>query len=256
MQKEERERLIFNIFATASGLATAGSRIESRPTPEPDILITKSDGACFAFELVEILDQGYSGSTQRQFDTKSAFYQYLDAMPEPTKSRFKVKYANADIHIEFDEELTLRRRERALEQVFNAFLCLPDAVSGEVSIEDASLQKIVKHLHVNRGKFSGPLFDIQSTVSVGDPTVDSIRTKLEKIYKTSHPVSLLAYIETNPMFPDDVWQTNLDNFLSKLGIACQFEAIYVFDCSSKEVKRSWRRDSKPFNREDVPLQPG
>jgi len=243
MPKEERERLIFNIFATASGLATAGSRIESRSPPEPDILLTKSDGACLAFELVEILDQGYSGSTQRQFDTKSVFYKHLDAMPEPARSRFKEKYANADIHIEFDEKLTLRRRERSLEQVFNAILCLPDEVAGEVSIEDEHLQKIVKYLLVNRGKFSGPLFDIQSAVWVGDPTVDSIRTKLEKIYETSHPVSLLAYIETNPMYPDDVWQTDLDNFLSELGIACQFESIYVFDCSSKEVKRSWRRDS-------------
>lgn len=243
MPKEERERLIFSLFAKSAGLTTAGSSIESRSPPQPDILLTESDGTCVAFELVEILDQGYSGSTQRQFDTKSVFYKHLDAMLEPTRSRFRGKYADADIHIEFDEKLTLRRREQSLQQVFNALLCLPDEISGEVPIEDDCLQKIVKYLYINRGKFSGPLFDIQSAVWVGDPTVDSIRTKLDKTYDSPHPVGLLAYIETNPMYPDDVWLTELDNFLAELGRDCQFDSIYVFDCSSRAVKRSWRRDS-------------
>jgi hypothetical protein len=239
--KEERERLIFSLFSRELDLTDAGSRVESRPPPEPDILLTKSDETCIAFELVEILDQDYSGSTQRQLDTKSACYVHLDAMPEREQSRFREKYANADIHIEFDEKLTLRRRKQSLDQVFNALIGLPNDVEGEIAIDDERLQKFVQYMHVNRGNFSGPLFDIQSAIWVGDPTTDLIRAKLEKLYETPHPIRLLAYIETNPMYPDDVWQTDLDDLLKELDSTCQFESIYVFDCTSKEVKRLWCR---------------
>ena len=241
--KEKRERLIFSIFATAAGFSTTGSRIESRPPPEPDILLVSPEGTHIAFELVEILDQGYSGSTQRQLDTKSAFYDHLGAMPDRHQSRFKEKFFNADIHIEFDETLTLKRRAKSIDKVFHFLLDLPDDVVGEVSIDDQRFQKIVTYIHVNRGNFSGPLFDIQAAVWLGDPTVDSIRTKLKKTYETAYPVRLLAYIETNPMYPDEVWQADLDEFFNELGSTCLFESIYVFDCSSKEVKRHWLRDS-------------
>ncbi|PPD33384.1 MAG: hypothetical protein CTY19_07645 [Methylomonas sp.] len=244
MTKEERERLIFQLFAESSDLLSSGDRVESKSPPEPDVLLTQSDGSNRAFELVEILDQDYSSLTQSQLTTKSDCYVYLNAMQEPSQTQFIKKYANADIHIEFEDSLTRRRRQQSLEQVFDFLLRLPEEASGEVSLEGESVQNLIKYLNISRSNLVGPLFDIQSLVWVGDPTIDLIRKKLEKNYKTSYPISLLAYIETNPMYPDDVWLAELDTFLCELKNNCQFEFIYIFDCASKTIKRSWCRDSQ------------
>lgn len=247
MSKEERERLIFQLFAESSDLLSYGDRVENRTPPEPDILLIQSNGSIRAFELVEILDQDYSSLTQRQLATKCDCHDYLKAMQEPSKTQFMKKYGDANIYIEFEGSLTRRRREQSLQQVFDFLLRLPEEVCGEVSLEGESVQNLINYLNISRSNLVGPLFDIQSLVWVGDPTKGLIRKKLEKTYKTSHPISLLAYIETNPMYPDDVWLAELDTFLCDLKNDCQFEFIYVFDCASKTIKRSWCRDSQSLH---------
>lgn len=99
----------------------------------------------------------------------------------------------------------------------------------------------IDRIAIDRGQFIGPLFDVQSVVRVGDPTVNAIAKKMAKTYQTKGTRSLLAYIDTNPMFPDEIWLSNLDEYFLTLDEACQFQSIYVYDCRSKSIKRTWRR---------------
>lgn len=69
MTKEERECLIFGMFAQVAGLMPHGSFTNRKP-PEPDILYVDAIGAQSAFELVEIIDRDYSSSIGRQLGTK------------------------------------------------------------------------------------------------------------------------------------------------------------------------------------------
>lgn len=67
LPKQERERIVFGEFSVAAGLMPGGWFC-SRPEPEPDILYESDNGVSLAFELVEIIDQDYSNSIERQFE--------------------------------------------------------------------------------------------------------------------------------------------------------------------------------------------
>lgn len=243
LRKDARERLIFESFAQVAGLYTDGATIESRSPPEPDILLRTASGNALAFELVEILDQEFSQSIQRGFKTKELCEAYLASMPGISRQLFMEKYRNADIFVSFRPPTTTRRRKNSLPVVFERLLALPDGLEGDVLWDIPGLTTVLEHATISRGRFVGPMFDTSETLWVGDPTVAAIESKLDKTYESPHELSLLAYIETNPMFPDDVWLGNLAEYESELSDACQFSHIFVFDWQSKTIKYTWQRNS-------------
>lgn len=237
LSKEERERLVFERFAMAMGLLPGGT-FDSRPTPEPDILYMPASGPPRAFELVEILDRDFSATIGQQMATKEACQDYLDALPPAEADAFRAQYGDADIFIGFRDNLTIQRRKNALPRIFAALRSLPEGFTGDASDDDGSLDALLDHITIRRG-FRGPLFDVPSVTWVGDPTVDAISGKMAKKYAPQGELSLLAYIDTNPMFPDDVWLPDLDKYLATLDRTCQFAHIYVFDCRSNSIQRTW-----------------
>nr|WP_316642596.1 hypothetical protein [uncultured Roseateles sp.] len=243
LTKDQRERAIFEAFAIAAGLLQKGDTFESQQPPELDILLHSIELGDQAFELVEILDQGLQSSTGLQINTKSVCRVFLESMPDAGRNSFCAKYSNACIAFGFHGDYSLQRRKNFLPSLFTALRSLPDGFEGDADICSLKLQKTLSFLTVNRGSFVGPMFDASSAVWVGDPTVDAIRGKTKKKYVTPHPLNLLAYIESHPMFPDDVWLPDLDAYLSSLDSSCQFERIYVFDVQKGSVERVWHRDS-------------
>ena len=240
--KEERERKVFALFATAVGLLPDGS-FESRKPDEPDILYTPATGQTLAFELVEILDRDYSTSLGRHLDTKEACNEYLQSLPLETRTAFEREFFNADIFLGFRPSLTMRRRKNALPKIFATLLRLQSGTTGPVLTEESELKDILENALVNRGRFRGPLFDSSSVMWVGDPTVEAIASKTAKSYTPRGELNLLAYIDGNPMFPKDVWLPDLDDYLNSLDSSCQFGHIYVFECGTSEVHRVWHRDA-------------
>jgi len=79
------------------------------------------------------------------------------------------------------------------------------------------------------------LFDIESYIRIGDPTVDRLRDKFEKKYESSCPIELLAYIDGNPMFPDAVWKPGVVQFLKQCSGYGQFRKIWIVDVYAKIV---------------------
>jgi hypothetical protein len=241
--KDQRERAIFEAFAVAAGLLQAPDIFESRPTPEPDILLHSVQLGHQAFELVEIIDQGLQSSIGLQLNTKTICHEFLDSMSTAERTDFYAKYSNANIGFEFRAGFSLQRRQNFLPLFFAALNSLPDGFNGDADVCDLKLEKALSFLTVYRGRLHGPMFDAGSAVWVGDPTVEAIRGKTKKKYLTPHNLNLLAYIESNAMFPDDVWLPDLDTYLSSLDKSCQFESIYIFNFQTKSVERVWRRDA-------------
>ena len=66
---------------------------------------------------------------------------------------------------------------------------------------------------------------------------------MSKNYAPRGQLHLVSYIASNPMFQDDVWLANLDQYFMSLDATCQFESIIVYDRRSNAIKRSWRRDA-------------
>lgn len=243
LSKEERERLVFERFATAVTMLPGGT-FDSRPTPEPDILYVPDSGAARAFELVEILDRDFSATIGQQLGTKEVCQVYLDALATAEGDAFRAQYGDADIFIGFRDNMSIRRRKNALPRIFTALRNLPAGFAGEAFNGGGPLDAVLDRIAVYRGRFKGPLFDAPGVTWVGDPTVDALRGKMAKRYAPQGELSLLAYIDTNPMFPDEVWLTDLDEYLATLDRNCQFAHIYVFDCRSNCIRRAWHGSAK------------
>ncbi len=242
LSKAEREREVFRRFGMASGFLPGGS-FESRPDSdsEPDILYTPDAGPPQAFELVELVDRSYSGSVARQRDTKEACVQYLQSLPEGKQAAFHQAFADAEIALGFKPGLSMQRRKNLLPEVFQILMNLPVGFQGDVPT-NRKLTQNLQFLVVHRGRFIGPLFDAPSTVWMGDPSVPGIKSKMSKTYKPVGELNLLAYIDGNPMPPDDVCFSALDAYLESLDKECLFAHIFVFGCHSNVVHRTWHRD--------------
>ena len=240
LSKDARERLIFEHFAKAAGLLPGGT-FSSRPEPEPDILYVAADGTHQAFELVEIIDQDYSASLGQSFNTKDACNAYLDNLLAPEAAAFRSAFGNADIALTFRENMSGQRRKNALPAIFRHLADLPDGFTGDVFKDSNPLETVLSYAHVGRGRFVGPLFDSTSAIYVGDPSVDALKGKMGKTYSPRGELNLLAYIDGNPMFPDDVWLADLHDYLATLDADCQFTKIFVYDCGTSTLKRSWQR---------------
>lgn len=244
LSKEERERLVFERFARATGLLPGGT-FDSRPTPQPDILYVPDGGAPRAFELVELLDRDFSATIGKQLETKEICQSYLDALPTSEADAFRAQYGDADIFIGFRDSLSTQRRRNALPRLFAALRSLPTGFTGEAFDDGGPLELLIDRIAIYRGRLNGPLFDAPGVTWVGDPTVDAISGKMGKKYAPQGELSLLSYIDANPMFPDDVWLPDLDEYLATLDRTCQFAHIYVFECRSNSIRRAWHNPASP-----------
>lgn len=238
--KEERERIVFAHFGRAAGLLPGGS-FSSRPPREPDILYVAKDGTHLAFELVEIIDQDYKASVGQTFSMKDACNAFLDGIENA--AAFRQAFSDADIAFDFGRGMSEQRRRNALPAIFKHLMQLPPGFKGDVFADGNPLAALVDHLYVYRGVV-GPLFNDSSAIWVDDPTVDAIEGKMVKTYEPQGQLNLLAYIDTNPMFPEEVWLGRLDTYLATLDARCQFANVFVYDCNASSIRRTWVRPAQ------------
>jgi hypothetical protein len=243
LTKEQCESIVFERFAKAAGLLPGGT-FAGRPPPERDILFLPASGAPRAFELVEIIDQSFSSTIGQQLGTKDVCETYLASLPPVQAHAFREQYANADICIAFHPNLSIQRRRNWLPRIFGELRKLPAGFSGDVFEDGGPLAAVLGRITVYRARLNGPLFDVPGVTYVGDPTVDALSGKMTKRYEPQGEMSLLASIDTNPMFPDEVWLTDLDAYLASLDGACQFAHVYVFECGSNSIRREWHRPAR------------
>ena len=234
-ERASHELEIFRRFAVAAGLSTSLQCGEKRKWPEPDVLFQDSDGAQIAFELVELCDQGQRRGIGILVDTKTALQKHYENLPNKKKLLFEQKFGNACLYFRFPVPLTFKRRKAVFVSIFDRLLDLPDGFTGEAFEGTAAIAGLLNGVSVSRD-VKGPIFDAESFVRVGDPTVHTMAQKFAKHYNTPHPIELLAHIETNPMFPDEVWIANLEKFLAAQPRPLPFSRIWIFHVGKNEVK--------------------
>ena len=186
MSKAENELSVFRKFVRACSLSIIPESIENRFPPEPDILCKLTDGCTLAFELVEIIDSSlmkrFADKIELESDLKQAYY------ASPING-----FDDADVTIVFTHHSSAQQRKSAIEPIFEALASLPGNHNGRVPLKEKKLSKTVYFVIVSRGSPDGPHFGVSDAGSVSDPTEQTIRRKLEKRYKTTSPLELLAY---------------------------------------------------------------
>ena len=233
-ERADLELRVFNAFACAAGLPKGWA--EKRQQPEPDVLFHDSHGSPRAFELVELIDQDYRHRLALLVDTKIALCTHYKGFPSEKKGLFDQKYGDALLYFRFRPNLTFKRRWAAFRAIFEKLLLLPDGFAGGALEDDPSLASLVDGVSISRGHSKGPIFDLECVGWIANPSVPAISRKFEKRYDTAYPIELLAYIDINPIFPDEVWLAGLTEFLDSTPKPLPFARIWVFDVGHNNVK--------------------
>lgn len=226
--REERERAIFSEFAEAVGLPVIAGTLQSRQSPEPDVLCEVHGRGLVAFELVELIDQDFQELLTMLGRFDRLLRDYPRELPDADRVQFHQKYADAAIGVTF-KLLPLRQLKAFLPELFRWLRqdVPPDTSSLELDMP-AALRAAFDRVAIQRPM---PLLDISATCSeyLADPTLDSVRDKLQvKRYTTPHPKELLAYTAFDLLLPMDVWQAEFEQPLIALLNASTFQRLWVF----------------------------
>lgn len=242
----EGEIEVFRAFAEAAAPGIDLATIETRRPPEPDILCLDSNQGLRAFELVELLDNDYARRVGQLFGTKSALYAFIEKLPAEERAAFEARFHNALLYFRYTDRSTLNQRRSSLPRVFEKLAALPEDFAGDALENDPEFSGLLKGVSVSRGRFQGPILDPESGGWIGDPTIPNIAAKFGKKYEAVCPVELLAYVDGNPMFPDEVWLANLVEHLESEPKPFTFKRVWVFDLRSKTVKLSCDEMARPL----------
>jgi hypothetical protein len=243
-RQADRELVVFGRFLSARGLPIGPRHFEKRHKPEPDILHTPPDAESVAFELVELIDQGWARHLNTIPVMQNLLLTTYNALPRSIRTPFAELYTDADIGFTFNERSSRHERLNALPKVFAAMLELPVGAIGPALEDDSRFAHALEHVYIGRAPAllgKGPIFHTSGGLSVGDPTVEQVAAKfdLAPTYQSHAPIELLAYIDRNAQFPDDVWQASLTQFL-KSAKEIPFRRIWILDCRTNTVFTSTR----------------
>ncbi len=189
--------------------------IKKKEPPEPDLLVHDQSGNIFSVELVEILGQDYMGPLGKTFKIKSYLNDYFESLEQKEKSYFLEKYGNVQFYLSFEASSSYKQRCSVVPQLFEYLSKLDDNFAEEHSLHTMKEFPFLNSIKIYRLNINGPLFDIECTSSISDPTVLVLKKKFGKSYQSQYPIELLAYIKNQPMVPPEIWKHNLKIFLQK-----------------------------------------
>jgi hypothetical protein len=195
-----------------------------------------------AFELVEIIDEGWARLTSGQFrEAKSLREAYLASTGEYRRA-LDERIANALVYISFVVDVQAKQRRSAVPDILRHLSTIRPDFRGEWKPPSGTpLHAEVRAIRVSRGCFVGPEFDVETVGAIGDPTLDRVRAKWRQSYASAHPIELLAYYELQPQAPTALWLPRLDSFVKDNWNAGPFRKLWVFDIGSRSISYSFAR---------------
>ncbi len=240
VNQDSAELVTFRRFAEVCPIAIEEESIVKRQPPEPDISCQLAgSGETVAFELVQIIDEGWARLTSAQFRDGDSLRTEYDATTGILRRALDDRLANALVYVRFRRELSSRERRAAIPDILRELAKLPAAYVGDWKPDSGTpLFGKVRSIRVSRGDFQGPEFDVEAVSSIGDPTVDRVRAKWQKSYTTRHPIELLAYYELQPLAPEVFWLSRLTSFVEQNWTTAPFRRVWLFDVGARTIAYS------------------
>lgn len=239
-QHAERELGIFHKLVEISGLDIDRSSVRKLDPPAPDILwpdifCRTNSNEEISFELGELIDENFANGMSRHFEGKKLLRCLYENLPSQKRKQFDTLYHNADLQFGFCDDATIKNLKQKLPLIFDDLLAQPGHFQGESStFSDRKLAKVLRFVRVNRG-IVGPLFDVENYMRIGDPTWNTLNSKFQKKYEFHCPIELLAYIDRNLMFPDNVWKPGVKHFFQEHTNYGQFGKVWIVDVYKKII---------------------
>jgi hypothetical protein len=234
-QHTDRELGIFHKFAEISGLDIDRSSVRKLDPPAPDIFCRTNSNEEISFELGELIDENFASGMSRYFEGKNLLQCMYEKLSSQKKEQFDMLYHNADIQFGFCDDATIKKLKQKLPMAFDELLEQPEYFQDELStFSDPELVKVLRFIRVSRG-IVGPLFDVENYMRMGDPTLNALNSKFQKKYSSHCPIELLAYIDRNLMFPDNVWKPGVEQLIQgRASLGC-FRKMWIVDVYKKII---------------------
>lgn len=236
-QQAEKEIRIFKMFARLASYPIHPSSIMKKEPPEPDISCNRLDGTAIAFELVECIDNSIAQSIYDSLRLKEVFYNKLEGLPEKIKERFNVNFKNASICVAFVNGIPANKRKSTISKILDYLLTLENTAEGKFELRSSrDLKDTVRWVSIIRGRFTGPVFDVEAVTSFVNSVKRRIAGKFRKEYKTKSKTELLAYYELQPEISQNDWLPSVKEFLENNIEASAFQRVWIYSIPKNEIK--------------------
>ncbi len=238
MEQSVFEFETFKLFARNPRLGIIENSIENRSPPEPDIYCELEGQGGVAFELTRLIDPKLIKKTDLENKTKSLLtYFWKNDLNEKDSKIFRSKYSDALISFTFAGSLSERNRKKSLLKIFEKLIAQPEGTEGVLIQYDQDFLPEIEKIYIQRGFQGEPRFYIDGTFNwVTDTSIETLRKKCFKIYKTDNPIELLIHIDWDLFSPwgDDYWEQTITNIEEDF-LKSPFRKLWVYDCTSEQI---------------------
>jgi len=230
ISKEEREKVIFQLFMEAAHLPVISGSIRSEPPPAPDILCKIQGRGFVAFELVEIVTPTLVQKMENGKRLEKAFKAVCER-----HSQIAVRFSDALIYVGFLKHITIRQRLSVVPEVVHELRQHTENSRGYIEVP-RKLQKFLTEISVTRGVSDGPAFGVMEMTERTEEIFVQIQKKCKKKYSSEHSIELLAHYTSQPSSNSFDWQSEFHDYVLKILSGCPFERVWVYDHWSKAIK--------------------
>ncbi len=274
-RQAKHELSIFSRFAAAVKLAVVPNSIQKRQPPEPDILCSIDGRGDGSFELGEIIDQSMARRDSDVSKLYVLLDETFKNFSDEKRVAFLSRYQHSSIRIAFQEKVTYKARANAVTAVLDLLLSSAEPVTGldrfaeyredferiyrcaEFTHADeyvrvvfprsrrsplfllkkkSQLLNTIDQLNVSQcDHFQGPSFYVNPAGFFGERALQAIQKKFKKTYSTATPIELLAFYESQPVQPAELWLPQLSSYIEQNIGPSPFKKVHVFDAAKNEV---------------------
>lgn len=233
----EDEISVFHDFALDANLNIDFNSIVSKEPPHPDIFCIDVDGNPMPFEITEIIDSQYASLNSLFYASIVMVREYHKSLSIDIRNQFDEKYKGYVMFINFKNDSKMLLRKKSLPKIFE-FLreCI---INQHTRIEfDLVLpSECLQSINLSRTQLNNPpTFESSFCTSTIANPITTLINKSNKIYKSEHPLRLLAYWKSQPMLPDDCWLNETTAQVDALFLQSPFIEYWIYDWSNREVK--------------------
>jgi hypothetical protein len=222
------ELRIFRLFAAAAKLEIPEESIHKRQPPEPDIFCELPDLGPTGFELVEVIDPGLAQSVAAQVRLQEALRQRATSA--------LTDFGNALVFVQYVRNTLVQQRVKNVTNLIDYLRTLPPGFEGDQVVpRDSELASVVRALRVTRGRFVGPIFQVEGGAWISDPIIECVRRKFAKRYAVAHRLELLVFYELQFTPMATTKMPELEAYVENHLRESQFARVWVFDAENRSV---------------------
>src|SRR5438132_1287346 len=169
--QKKSELAIFRAFVEICPLDVALASIENRDPPEPDIVCAIGNGEQrVAFELVEIIDDGWASLTSGQFRDTASLRDAYKSSAGALRIALDERLSNALVYVSFRTGILAKGRRAAIPEILEYLSTIVPGFTGDWRPPvGCGLHDTVRTIRISRGDFPGPEFDVEAVAAIGDP---------------------------------------------------------------------------------------